>query len=631
MGRKVVRLLQLALVITGAAFSQPTTTTVADQFYTGVGPSFCSGTFTLTWSTFTSSDGYLIQGGTSVAIPVSATGTFSVQVVPANTTTSPATGIYTARYNLQPSGCTPATEYWAVPTSMSPVKLVAVRTLPSPPPSLIPPASIAPPFSGGSPQCMEFAGGVVGWQSCSGGGGGSGTVTLFSAGTLSPLFSTSVATATTTPALTFTATPFAQNGFYAGPPSGGTGAASVRNIVSADLPSIPCTLLPALTGDTTTTAGACATSTLKVHGVVYPASPSTNTVPVVTGANAITYEQVPNAAILNPATTVNGQTCTLGSTCTIVANPSNGHSVAIVLTCPTSSASTTAEVCSTSPTFTPAAGDSVILQADVANTGAYTLNVNSAGAKPVKKNGTLALIANDILASPFQVLLTYDGTNWEMQGQAGNAAAGGGGTYSGYSVHTGGSFFGPIFPLTIPVDPGTWVNQGSTTLTTNADGTLTFSLAGVGSNNAHLRVKAVPATPYTVTALILQNLNTAVNTLGCGIALVDTVSTKHIDFFADQNGNAFFTRIIEWNNYSGSYNGDLLNGTTGAPSLSLVWFRITDDGTNRTFFMSTDGVNFIQVAQTTSTAFLTPTSIGYVGIDPPSSGGQFCTVLSSTI
>jgi len=39
---------------------------------------------------------------------------------------------------------------------------------------------------------------------CHAGGGGSGTVTSFSAGTLSPLFTTSVATATTTPALSFT-------------------------------------------------------------------------------------------------------------------------------------------------------------------------------------------------------------------------------------------------------------------------------------------------------------------------------------------------------------------------------------------------------------------------------------------
>jgi len=60
----------------------------------------------------------------------------------------------------------------------------------------------------------------------------------------------------------------------------------------------------------------------KVDGVAYPAGPSTNTVPVVTGANTVTYEQVPNAAIQNPQTTVNGQVCTLGSTCTVTASGS---------------------------------------------------------------------------------------------------------------------------------------------------------------------------------------------------------------------------------------------------------------------------------------------------------------------
>lgn len=57
----------------------------------------------------------------------------------------------------------------------------------------------------------------------------------------------------------------------------------------------------------------------KVNGVAYSASPSTNTVAVVTGTNATTYEAIPNAALANAATTVNGQTCSLGSTCTISA------------------------------------------------------------------------------------------------------------------------------------------------------------------------------------------------------------------------------------------------------------------------------------------------------------------------
>jgi hypothetical protein len=97
-----------------------------------------------------------------------------------------------------------------------------------------------------------------------------------------------------------------------------------------------------------------------------------------------------------------------------------GHDPAAILVCPTSSNSGTAEVCNTSPAFTPVAGDSIIFQADIANTGAFTLNVNSLGAKAVKKNGSVALVAGDTAASPFQVLLIYDGTNWEMQGQRGS-------------------------------------------------------------------------------------------------------------------------------------------------------------------------------------------------------------------
>ena len=77
---------------------------------------------------------------------------------------------------------------------------------------------------------------------------------------------------------------------------------------------------PAHTGDMTNSAGSLTTTVGHVNGVSYGASPSTNTVAVVTGANATTYEAVPNAALANASTTINGQTCTLGSTCTITAS-----------------------------------------------------------------------------------------------------------------------------------------------------------------------------------------------------------------------------------------------------------------------------------------------------------------------
>src|SRR5208282_3826475 len=78
---------------------------------------------------------------------------------------------------------------------------------------------------------------------------GTGTVTTFSSGTLSPLFTTTVATASTTPALSFSLSNAAQNSVFAGPSTGGAGAPSYRALVSGDIPSlsyIPTTIMTTL-------------------------------------------------------------------------------------------------------------------------------------------------------------------------------------------------------------------------------------------------------------------------------------------------------------------------------------------------------------------------------------------------
>lgn len=93
----------------------------------------------------------------------------------------------------------------------------------------------------------------------------------------------------------------------------GTGAAGAAAVAS----TLPTAAVPAFTGDVTNSAGSLTTVVGHVNGVAYGTSPSTNTVPVVTGSNAITYEAVPNAALAHSLTTVNGIGCTLGSTCTI--------------------------------------------------------------------------------------------------------------------------------------------------------------------------------------------------------------------------------------------------------------------------------------------------------------------------
>jgi hypothetical protein len=63
----------------------------------------------------------------------------------------------------------------------------------------------------------------------------------------------------------------------------------------------------AFTGDVTTAANSFATTVVKVNGVSYPSAPSTNTVPVVTGVNTITYQALPNSAMATmPTLTLKG-------------------------------------------------------------------------------------------------------------------------------------------------------------------------------------------------------------------------------------------------------------------------------------------------------------------------------------
>lgn len=78
----------------------------------------------------------------------------------------------------------------------------------------------------------------------------------------------------------------------------------------------------------------------------------------------------------------------------------------------------------------------VNFKANTANTGAATLNVNSLGAKTIKKVAggiTTDLADNDIRSGQF-VTVIYDGTNFQMQSLLGNAPSGGGAAYTVYTA-----------------------------------------------------------------------------------------------------------------------------------------------------------------------------------------------------
>lgn len=89
-------------------------------------------------------------------------------------------------------------------------------------------------------------------------------------------------------------------------------------------------------------------------------------------------------------------------------------------------------------------------KANTANTGAATLNINGLGAKTIKKvpgGITTDLATNDIRAGQW-VIVTYDGTNFQMQSLLGNAPAGAGTVTSVDHSFTGGLITASGGPIT---------------------------------------------------------------------------------------------------------------------------------------------------------------------------------------
>ena len=194
-------------------------------------------------------------------------------------------------------------------------------------------------------------------------------------------------------------------------------------------------------------------SVLQVHGVAYGATPSTNTVPVITGSNTATYEAVPNAALAHSSVLVNNQTCVLGGSDCLLYAADTGTANTYV-------------IAPTVPINSLVAGAAAILFPANANTGASTINVSSLGVKAITKNGTTALVSGDLLANAVYHLV-YDGTEWQVTNPSTFASSGANTSLSNLTTTS-------INQDLIPATPG--ANLGTVTDYWNLTvGTITFA------------------------------------------------------------------------------------------------------------------------------------------------------------
>lgn len=157
--------------------------------------------------------------------------------------------------------------------------------------------------------------------------------------------------------------------------------------------------------------------------------------------------------------------------------------------------------------------------------------------------------------------------------------------------------WGPLYPLTLPVDGDfAWVNQDTATLTDHG----ALLLKPNGSAGFNLRAKTAPSTPYTVTAAFLVNPASA---------------TVSIGFRQSSDGKLAILRMIGatggWNWRSSKYtnpttfSADYSTTSITGQLLSLVWFQIADNGTNRIIRYSNDGQHWTDHHSVGRTDFLT--------------------------
>ncbi len=147
----------------------------------------------------------------------------------------------------------------------------------------------------------------------------------------------------------------------------------------------------------------------------------------------------------------------------------------------------------------------------------------------------------------------------------------------------------------------TWFNQGTATLDTAQGGMYIYAPA-VAGDNFRILDKAIPAAPYTVTFGFVPNLHN-VNYNLAGICMRESSSGKFVAFWVGGS-------VMSADKYTNVTTYSVNYARNTHTTFSISWLRVRDDGTNRIFEFSMDGVHWLNFSTAPRTDFLTPDNIG---------------------
>jgi hypothetical protein len=176
------------------------------------------------------------------------------------------------------------------------------------------------------------------------------------------------------------------------------------------------------------------------------------------------------------------------------------------------------------------------------------------------------------------------------------------------SIH---SPWGPILPLSAPLDPAswTWDNQISGTTTDTTRGGVILNCTTTASTSIHTKYKTANSTPWSWIVGFFSH-GAINNSMGAGIALRDSAG-KIIFVQWTMNGNFQVDRWTNSTTFSANSKTDGMGlGATFGPH----FLKVLDDGTNLKYYMSFDwGQHWTQRFSESRTAFFAsgPTQVGY--------------------
>jgi hypothetical protein len=185
--------------------------------------------------------------------------------------------------------------------------------------------------------------------------------------------------------------------------------------------------------------------------------------------------------------------------------------------------------------------------------------------------------------------------------------------------------WGPIFPLTLPVDGDfSWVNQETASITATSGGLYLLAPAAAG-DDFRIRVKTAPSTPYTITACILSHIHQiATNQVGLVFRQSSDGKLALLQFSWSVT-TGFFLQSAK---YSSPTTVSAAYTNIAIPPPTPIFLRIADNGSSRICSWGTDGQNFTTIHSVGRTDYLTADQVGFYASSSNSTWSAAMTLLS---